>query len=59
MESSVFPANILPTKKNARIRSGTLNAMVNTPMGICVRALIMVEMPLTPPGAISFGAVKQ
>ena len=59
MQIKVLTANLLPTTKNARSSSGILMAMVSTPIGIPVSALIMVEMPLTPPGAISLGAVKQ
>ena len=59
MVISVLTAKRFPTKKKASSNSGRLRQKVSTPIGMLNRAFSMVERPLTPPGAIWLGAVKQ
>ena len=64
MESAATEINVfiivrLLSRTNPAMRSGTFIAAISVPTFRSVTKLIIVAIPVTPPGAMLFGAVKQ
>jgi len=55
----VLTIRFTPKNFNPIIMSGMLNKPYNIPTGRAINEFTIVAMPITPPGAISLGAVKQ
>jgi hypothetical protein len=58
-ETIVLSIIFLPKNINPSIISGILNNPYNKPTDTFVNELIIVAMPVTPPGAMFAGAIKQ